>query len=62
MSSNFQDILDSLINGQLKQAIEQVEQYNICIFVTDLEKANHIDAHVRLLWLSSLIRGKRCYE
>lgn len=54
----YEEIKDSIINGQKKQALNQIEEFTWYDFVSDLEVDYSITPIERLEWLCSLIRIK----
>jgi len=58
----YEAIIESLINGQLRQALNQVNDYTWVNFTTKLEEDESFNAEVKLDWLCKLVRTRSHYE
>jgi hypothetical protein len=58
----YEAIIKSLINGQLRQALNQVNNYTWVRFITTLELDEDFTDNVKLVWLCKLVRTRSYYE
>jgi len=58
MQQNFEDIVDSYINGQFKQMFNQVERFGWYMFSAELQVSDLVNDATKVKILSQLIRQK----
>ena len=56
LSPVYQEILNSLVNGQIEQALEQVTAYGWYEFTREVEDEYLFDSYTKLKWLCKLVR------